>query len=48
MANEREPSQPRGISLKQVHEMRMDIIITPQHQIRKLTVELEQVKGSER
>ena len=49
MSNDTEPSQPRGISLELTLEMRRDkAIIDLQEQVRKLTMELEQVKGSER
>ena len=49
MSNDAEPSQPRGISLELVHEMRRDkAIIDLQEQVRKLTIKLEWVKGSKR
>ena len=48
MSNDAEPSQPRGISLELAHEMRRDkAIVDLQEQVRKLTKELEWVKGSE-
>ena len=48
MTNEAEPSQPRGISLDLSYEMRRyKTIIDLQEQVRKLTMELERVKGSE-
>jgi len=47
MANEGEGSYSRGIPLEQAHKMRRDkTIIKLQKQVRKLTRELEQVKGS--
>jgi len=49
MINDAEPSQPRGISLELASKMRRDkAIIDLQEQVRKLTMELERVKGSER
>jgi len=49
MSKDAEPSQPRGISLELAHEMRRNkTIIDPQEEVRKLTIELERVKGSER
>ena len=49
MSNDMEPSQPSGISLELRHEMRRDkAIIDLQEQVRKLTMELERVKGSKR
>jgi len=47
MANEGEYDYIRGIPLKEAHEMRKDkAIIELQEQVRKLTLELEQIKGS--
>jgi len=47
MANEGESSQSRSLSLEQAHEMRRDnVIIALQEQVRKLIMELDQVKGS--
>ena len=49
MTNDTEPSQPRGIFLELANEIRRDkTIIDLQEQVRKLTMELEQVKGSKR
>ena len=49
MTNDVEPSQSRGISLELAHERRRDkAIIDLQEQVRKLTMELERVKGFER
>jgi len=49
MANEGEPSQPSGISLEQAHKMRRNnAIIALRWHVRKLTMELERVKRSER
>jgi len=49
MTNGAESYQPRGVSLELAHEMRRDkAIIDLQEQVRKLIMELEQVKGSER
>ena len=43
------PSQPRGISLELAYEMKRDkAIIDLQEQMRKLIMELERFKGSER
>ena len=48
MANEGESFQYKGLSLKQARKMRSDnAIIALQEQVRKLTMELEQVKGFE-
>ena len=48
MANKGEPSNPSGISLEKAHEMKRDKAITKlEEQVRKLTMELEWVKGSE-
>jgi len=47
MANEGASSLFRGISLEQAHEVRREkIIIKLQEQVRRLTKELEQLKGS--
>jgi len=47
MANGRESSQARSLPLEQAREIRRDnTIITLQKQVRKLTMKLEQVKGS--
>jgi len=47
MGKEREPSQPKAISHDQAHEMQRDkVIISLQDHVRKLIIELEQVKGS--
>ena len=49
MTNDVKPSRPKGISLELANEMRRDeAIIDLQEQVRKLTMELERVKGSER
>ena len=49
MSNNVKPAQPRGVSLELAHEMRRDkAIIELQEQIRKFTMVLEWVKGSER
>jgi len=42
MANDKEPSLPRGMSLEKSHEMRMDNAnIALQEQVKKLTMELK-------
>ena len=47
MTNNGEPFEPRGTSLELTHEIRRDeATIELQEQIRKFTMELEQVKGS--
>jgi len=49
MANEGDPSYSRGIPLEQAHEIRRDKgILELKEHVRRLTRELEQVKGSER
>ena len=49
MTNDEETSQIRGISLKLAHEIRRHkAIIDLQEQVRRLSMELERVKGSER
>jgi len=49
MTNNAKPSQLRGISWELAHEMRRDnAIIDLQEQVRKLTINLERVKESER
>jgi len=49
VTNVAEPSQPRGISPQLAHEMRRDkATIGLQKQVRKLTVELQRDKRSER
>ena len=48
MANDGESFRPRGMSLEQIHEMRMaNALNALQEQVRKLAIELERVKGSE-
>jgi len=48
IANKGESSQPESLSLKQAPKIRRDnAIIALQKKVRKLTMELERVKGSE-